>query len=148
VDWRTILGAEVGCRVGEVAWHDFQVLLNSYNRRKKILKLPVPDETAAQAATRLSLRREYKEALQIHEQYIRDEAELRVSELETEIVAAAIAKCGEAHVQTLRRQSTHMRQYLGGLSPTNDFAVNTIEEVEPEGVSYAQMDADSRRSLQ
>jgi hypothetical protein len=89
----------------EVAWHDFQVLLNSYSRKKKILKLPVLNETAAEAATWLALRREYKEALQIHEQHIRDEAELRVSELETEIVAAAIAKRGEAHVQKLRRQS-------------------------------------------
>jgi hypothetical protein len=148
VDWRTILSAEVGCRAGKVAWHDFQMLLNSYNRRKKILKLPVPDETAAQAATRLSLRREYKKALRIHQQHTKDEAELRVSELETGIVAAVIAKRGEAHVQTLRRQSTHMRQYLGGLSPTNDFAANTIEEVEPEGIFYAQMDADSRRLLQ
>jgi hypothetical protein len=33
-----------------------------------------------------------------------------------------------------------MRQYLQVLAPTNDFAVDRAEEIEPEGLFYSPMD--------
>jgi hypothetical protein len=78
---------------------------------------------------------------------MRDEAELRRSELESDIMAAAVAKRGDAYVQFLRRQSDAMLPYLNGLTPTNNETQYTIRDGNIKDGYYAQMTANERNEF-
>jgi hypothetical protein len=78
-----------GYVVSEIAWHDFQVLLNNYNRATKILAIPVQNECPAERVARLVLRSEYETALQDHLEHISRILNDRIDELEDGIEKAA-----------------------------------------------------------
>jgi hypothetical protein len=101
-------------------------------------------ETPAQNLALRALKREYKKALRIHTRHVRVQVQLRLEETEDEIVAAAQKNRSQDRVKELCAQKTAMEAYEGDLVANNNFALARVEDGEPAGLFYAQMDAPTR----
>ncbi|KAH7075811.1 hypothetical protein BKA63DRAFT_553228 [Paraphoma chrysanthemicola] len=124
--------------ISAITWADLQVLLDNLNRQITLLGFPSAGESVAEKVARQARRQEYKKALRLHQDHIRQGADDIIKKASDVLDAASMTEKSMARLGELRKVMDFVERYEGGLKPRDIKPVARSEDVAPADLYFAQ----------
>ncbi|KAH7090327.1 hypothetical protein FB567DRAFT_577632 [Paraphoma chrysanthemicola] len=124
--------------ISAITWADLQVLLNNLNRQVTVLGFPPGGESVAEKDARQERRQEYKKALRLHQDHIRQGVDDIIKKANDVLELASMIEKSMARIVELRKEKDFVERYEGGLKPREIKAVARLQDVAPADLYFAQ----------